>query len=263
MMIKKQKKPLTPEEIIREHWTVRRHCLEKFTVPSNIPLHRQFKVGDKVRVGNLEDPVVDAILDGGKFYLIRHKETKLNESEFTIFEWMSVKPLRTKPTEFADAFDLRANYSNTCLEGLLNKVYHFGVDFNPSYQRGLVWTTEQKQALIKTIFDIGSIGTFAFNRRSYDADVLYEVIDGKQRLSALCEFYEDRWPYNGAYYSELSIHDTSIFKNASTPEVVLQEATEEHKLRLFLRINRAGTPVDVEHIHKVEEMLKLMTEVKP
>jgi hypothetical protein len=227
-------------------------------IPANIPLHRRFKVGDAVRVGALENAIVEEVLEGGLIYLIRHGQRKVDANCLTAFPWMSVKPLNNELTTFADEYDLRANYSNTCMDGLIGKVYHFGVDFTPSYQRGLVWTQEQKEALIQTIFDLGSIGTFAFNRRPYtSAKPLYEVIDGKQRLSTLCEFYEDRWPYKGVYYSQLSGADTTTFRMTSVLEVTLQEATEEQQLRLFLRINRAGTPVDVKHIAHVQAMLDI------
>jgi hypothetical protein len=257
---KQEKRVQTPEE---SRAITISHAMDSLpNIPSNIPPSRRFKVGDKVRVGALENPVVEEVLEGGRIYLIRHGLRKTDSHPVTAFPWMSVKPLAKKETAFADDYDLRASYSNTCLDGLIGKVYHFGVDFDPPFQRGLVWTQAQKEALIKTIFDMGSIGTFAFNRLPYCEGKLYEVIDGKQRLNALCEFYEDRWPYNGVYYSELSGNDTSVFKMTSVLEVTLKEATEEAKLRLFLRINRAGTPVDVEHIRKVEERLKAITEKK-
>lgn len=262
-MKSKEKYVQTPEE---SRASTIKHAMDTLcNVPSSIPLHRHFKVGDKVRVGALENCVVEEVLEGGRLYLIRHDHRDIDKAKndsLTAFSWINVKPLAKKETAFADDYDLRASYFNTSLDGLIGKVYHFGVDFDPPYQRGLVWTQVQKEALIKTIFDMGSIGTFAFNRFPYSEGKLYEVIDGKQRLNALCEYYEDRWPYKGAYYSELSVHDTSIFRMTSVLEVTLQEATEESKLRLFLRINRAGTPVDVEHIRKVEEMLKVITEKK-
>lgn len=255
MAKKREKKVQTPEEWRRN--TISNAMASLDCIPADVPLHRRFNIGDKVRVGALENAVVEEVLEGGLIYLIRHGVNKNNAKEITAFPWMRVKPLTPEKTDFADSFDLRVSYSNTCMEGLLGKVYHFGVDFNPSFQRGLVWTQNQKEALIQTIFDMGSIGTFAFNRLPYESKgPLFEIIDGKQRLSALCEYYEDRWPFKGVYYSELSEHDTVTFKMASVLEVTLQEATEETKLRLFLRINRAGTPVDVEHIRKVEEMLK-------
>ena len=246
---RQERKVQTPEE--QRRITINHAMNSLRCIPADIPTNRRFKVGDAVRVGALTNAVIQEVLEGGRICVVQH-----GAAEITAFPWMSVKPLNNKPTVFSDDFDLRVSYSNTCMEGLLEKVYHFGVDFKPSFQRGLVWTQNQKEALIQTIFDMGSIGTFAFNRLPYESKgPLFEVIDGKQRLSTLCEYYEDRWPFKGVYYSELSWHDTSTFKRASVLEVTLQEATEETKLRLFLRINRAGTPVDVEHIGKVQAML--------
>lgn len=253
---KRQKKVIqTPED--QRRITIS-HAMDSLpTIPADIPSNRCFEVGDAVRVGALENAIVDEVLEGGRIYVIRHGVNKNTSAEITAFTWMAVKPMSQKQTSLTDKHDLRDGYSNTCLDGLLGKVYHFGVDFSPPFQRGLVWTPEQKAALIQTVFDKGSIGTFAFNRLPYSRvnGKLYEVIDGKQRLSTLCQFYEDRWPFMGVYYSELSNADTSTFKNTPVLEVTLQEADEETKLRMFLRINRAGTPVDVEHIRKVQAML--------
>jgi len=250
---RQEKKVQTPEE--QRRITINHAMSSLPCIPADIPANRRFAVGDAVRVGALTNAVIQEVLEGGRIYLVSHG-ARQDGGFVTAFPWLNVKPLNSsKATDFSDNFDLRANYSNTSLDGLLGKAYHFGVDFNPSYQRGLVWTQTQKEALIRTIFDVGSIGTFAFNRKPYCEGKLYEIIDGKQRLSTLCEYYEDRWPYNGAYYSELSGQDTSTFRNTSVLEVTLEEADEETKLRLFLRINRAGTPVDVEHIGKVQAML--------
>ena len=150
---RKEKRVLTLEEVKAS--TISHAMSSLPNIPANIPLHRRFNVGDKVRVGALDNPVIEEVLEGGRIYLVRHGKASLNFNELTAFPWMSVKPLTPEKTAFSDDFDLRASYSNTCLDGLLGKVYHFGVDFNPSYQRGLVWTMEQKQALIKTIFDKG------------------------------------------------------------------------------------------------------------
>ena len=261
-MSKKLKQTIqTPEErrrITISHAMDSLHC-----IPADVPANRQFKVGDAVRVGALENAVVEEVVAEGRIYIIRHGFNKMTAADITAFPWMSVKPITHQKTELTDKYDLRASYSNTSMDGLIGKVYHFGVDFTPSFQRGLVWTQEQKTALIQTIFDIGSIGTFAFNRLPYESKgPLYEIIDGKQRLSTLCEYYEDRWPFKGIYYSELSVPDTSTFKNTSVLEVTLQEADEETKLRMFLRINRAGTPVDVKHIAHVQAMLGRLEDLK-
>lgn len=53
---------------------------------------------------------------------------------------------------------------------------------------------------------------FVFVQRDYGyKGKLYEIIDGKQRLTALLEFNEDRFQYNGYYFSELSNADKNKF----------------------------------------------------
>ena len=129
------------------------------------------------------------------------------------------------------------------------------VYFNPSYQRDLVWTPQQKEALIETIFDHGAIGCFAFAYHDSLDLPLYEIVDGKQRLSTLVEFSQDQFPVRGRYYSELSMHDMGIFNRAPVTVFQLENASLRDILVLFLRINRCGTPVDNKHIAKVRALL--------
>jgi hypothetical protein len=83
----------------------------------------------------------------------------------------------------------RLHYSQRSLDGLVHMFYSFGINMDPDYQRGLVWTLEDKQALIESIFDDVDIGKFVFAQRPFEANAPgYEIIDGKQRLSALIDF---------------------------------------------------------------------------
>lgn len=58
------------------------------------------------------------------------------------------------------------------------------------YQRGTVWTDENRRALIKSLLMGLPIGAVVVNHRGYDSDVIYSVIDGKQRIETLCAFMD-------------------------------------------------------------------------
>ncbi len=77
------------------------------------------------------------------------------------------------------------------------------IDFSPKYQRmGNVWSKDQKQLLIDSIINGFDIPKLYFNfmpkdnlKRNYN----YAVIDGKQRLEAIIEFIEDKFPLSNNF----------------------------------------------------------------
>jgi uncharacterized protein with ParB-like and HNH nuclease domain len=69
---------------------------------------------------------------------------------------------------------------------------------NPDYQRDLVWSLEDKVNLIDSIYNDIEIGRFAFiktdyskNNFDFDKDFYWEILDGKQRISAIIDFFEE------------------------------------------------------------------------
>jgi hypothetical protein len=62
-----------------------------------------------------------------------------------------------------------------------------GLDLDPPYQRGHVWTPEQRVALVKTILQGLPFGAIFLNRRD-EWDQPIRVVDGKQRIVTIREF---------------------------------------------------------------------------
>ncbi|MEV6695406.1 DUF262 domain-containing protein [Micromonospora sp. NPDC051196] len=93
------------------------------------------------------------------------------------------------------------------------------LDLDPPYQRRSVWNVEYKQFFIDSLIRNYPAPTiFLQVDVSADAPTLYRVIDGKQRLTALFEFIDDKFQapetlsdlgLDGLYYSELP-DDTKI-----------------------------------------------------
>ena len=61
------------------------------------------------------------------------------------------------------------------------------------YQRGSVWTDENRRLLIKSLIMGLPIGAIVLNHRGYDSEVIYSVIDGKQRIETLWAFVDDKF----------------------------------------------------------------------
>lgn len=70
---------------------------------------------------------------------------------------------------------------------------------NPEYQRGSTWRLRQQQLLIDSVLRGYPLPRFYFQSKQ-TTDVLgnehmsLDVIDGQQRLIALSQFREDKWP---------------------------------------------------------------------
>lgn len=72
---------------------------------------------------------------------------------------------------------------------------------NRQYQRKLVWTKAEKQALIDSVLQVYPIPLILLAEVQVDSDgSTYEIIDGMQRLNALFGFIENEFPLNNAYF---------------------------------------------------------------
>lgn len=134
------------------------------------------------------------------------------------------------------------------------------------YQRGLVWSLEQKQMLIESIYNHVEIGKFVFRKRSFDwvekrikagkieHTAFADLVDGKQRYSAIVEFVEGKFPdLHGNYFNDLSGEAQRQFKGYRhlTYVELDEKTTDEDTLAVFLAINFTGVPMSKEHIDYV------------
>lgn len=225
-----------------------------------------FNIGDEVKYGNLKESVVDMILYDGKVYGLKCIATNNNYGNpydyqtYRVATWTEVRPLSSGDTTFAENQDVRLYFSNFHIESLIHKHYHFGIDFNPDYQRGYVWTQEDKELLLDSVFKNIDIGKFVFIRLSdsewMERNFGYEILDGKQRLSTLIEFYENKLAYRGKYFNDLSGKDKEVFKNHMVSVAEVNEIDKKTVLKYFLMLNRTGKAMDETHLKAVEDMLK-------
>lgn len=221
-----------------------------------------FSVNEKVKVGNLENATVIEVLDGGKGYNIQFKDYKdrqktqsfLNER---IFSWVQVRPITNTRFSLIKNNDIFIRYMNQDISSLVGTFCSSGIDMTPSYQRDYVWGEKDRINLLDSIFNNISIGTFVLARRSYGTkNELYEVIDGKQRISAIVDFYLNKFEYAGLSYNNLSYVDQQWFKRFSISVAHIEEPTDEEKMKVFLMLNTTGKVMDKYHLDKVRKMLE-------
>lgn len=248
-------------------------------------LKQPIKVGDKVNFtgeGNgSQDPTKKAIgtvksIDGGQLTL--SVRSSYNEVIRDITEvTKDVSTIGHNP------FSRQIQYTQYNID-LSNLCHHLGFDtydykwvesygrprcnFNPTvngipYQRDYVWTLEQDQALLNSIFNYGDIGRFVVRKRSFEdvdsgtAIALRDLVDGKQRSSAIIRYICNEYPdSNGYYFCDLSERAQGEFLrfNQLTYVELPENTSDSDTLRMFLSVNDTGVPMSRDHLNRVYDL---------
>lgn len=151
----------------------------------------------------------------------------------------------------------------------------FGLDLQPPYQRGRVWSEDQKVALIRSWLTGTPTGVVILNDRTttewvdangYDpverGEAMYACIDGQQRISTAIDWFNDQlavpasWfdtedvtttedTVDGPYvrWSGLTLPRQRHFANrAQLAVAVARVATVQDEAAIYLLVNGGGTP---------------------
>ena len=218
-------------------------------------------VGMLVQHGREGEARIDGFLDDRKIVCLSYDKGIHNDKLYDHkrrmpwFQWwMDVEPLAPiEETSFARP-RLHTQYMHNLLRFLLSRCYTRGLFDSPEYQRDYVWTLADKERLIHSIFNRMDIGKFVF--LSYWSREELEVIDGKQRLRAIMDFYEGRFAYEGKRWNQLSWLDKFSFLDlqVQTCELDTKHVKKADVLWLFLAINSGGVPQSPELVKRAQEM---------
>jgi hypothetical protein len=232
-----------------------------------------FKVGDVVMV-NRYPMTVQEVYDDGMFYRVSfdfiepastHSREKHHKGE-QHWHWYDLQPYvapesmeaRRKLSKFDET---RLNFSQRQLDCLLLAYYTWNLDMSPEYQRGNVWTQQDKELLIESIFENRDIGKFVIVMHPFSKDRTAphaEILDGKQRLSTLVEFFENRLTYKGLRFHDMHWRDQNhVSRYAISYAELGEKTTRAQKLQYFLKLNVSGVPQDPDHIKHVQQLLDL------
>ncbi|ELY4575511.1 DUF262 domain-containing protein [Cronobacter turicensis] len=143
----------------------------------------------------------------------------------------------------------------------LFQMYNEGkLKVNRKYQRKLVWTMEEKEALVDSIKNGYPIPLILLA----DIDGHYEIIDGLQRLNAIISYIENQFGSKGKYFniesfplanqlaksgeitphfnqSEIDDVSSSVnFTSYQIPVTIIPKASESEITEVFGRINSYG-----------------------
>lgn len=147
------------------------------------------------------------------------------------------------------------------LNTIVNMVNSDDYILNPEFQRRHRWDVSRKSKLIESFIMNVPIPPIFLYEREYS---VYEVMDGLQRLTAISQFYEDRFALqdlaewkelNGLKYSELPEQiRKGIDRRYISSIILLQETakseTEANRLKqlVFERINSGGEKLKAQEI---------------
>jgi len=266
-----KRKQKTQEELLQEllerNIADNQRAVDLGLTPPNPTRH--FKVGERVNLGAHKEVYVREIHSDGLFYTceaigVKRERGRPPVDEFHVQPWHELyKYDSVQETQFTKEDKYHIRQLNSGIDSLLHMVYasHAGVDFDVDYQREHVWELEDKVALIDSIFNNVDIGKIVFVQLREDVEgKYYQVLDGKQRLTALCEFYEDRFPYKGVYFSQLSHRDKHTFKNHGITYGFLENPDKCGIYESFIKLNTCGKPMDHKHIDKVRDLLNKLND---
>lgn len=151
----------------------------------------------------------------------------------------------------------QGRYPLDSLQDILEK----SIKLDPEYQRSFIWNNEQKSKLMESfIMNIPVPPVFL-----YEVEFArYEVMDGRQRLSTIRDFYNDVFELvglevwselNGMKYSQLPVNiKLGIDRRYVSTIVILNETAkneaEEFELKqyVFERLNTGGTKLTDQEI---------------
>jgi hypothetical protein len=243
-------------------------CIDTVKKVGDAPNERKvFQVGETVKTSHhgLISAIVLNILSEGVYEVrINYRTTKPYSSEYAdytdvrVYGWYDVFKATNKECYIELGKHMRIQFMQQTIQSLIYKYFDDrGLDMSPPYQRGIVWTDKQKEELLTSIFNHIDIGKFVFIYNKYESrGFKYTILDGKQKLQTIVDFYSDKFTYKGYYYSELGSmqQHTLLDHSISIAELQEEAVTEEMILDYFIRLNTMGTPMKQEHIDKVIRM---------
>lgn len=188
---------------------------------------------------------------------------------------MSKGPTRGRATYQTDApvRVIPMNVSGRAWGDLIHQLEAGNISYDLPYQRGAVWTSEQRIMLIYSILSGTPVPALIVNDRPdrmwYGPDgeqlPIYAVIDGKQRMTAVRMFmngelavpaswfpadrvevveHTDDGPY--VRYPGLTRTAQRFFENTPAPVAEAHVKSIAEEAGIYLRVNGSGTPQTTE-----------------
>ena len=135
---------------------------------------------------------------------------------------------------------------------------NYGVDIDPDFQRGHVWVRAQQIAFVEHYLRGGRSSRIlhwnCHDWNEFSGDYPLVLIDGKQRLTAVLAFLQDKIPAFGRKLSEYE--DKLTWGGPSFRFHINSLKTRTEVLQWYLELNEGGTVHTTDELKKVHALLK-------
>lgn len=171
----------------------------------------------------------------------------------------------TSPPAMTAPFDLHSIYDKIQWQNLDVHVGFtdefcdlYGLNTDPDYQRGHVWTAEQSGRFIHHFFSGGETPRLLITSPH---DENFELLDGKQRFHAIRGFWNDQ-------KAMLLPDGQRVYRRDCDPKSVLvvgrrlhipfglMRQTRKEAMRLYIKLNSFGTVHSPQEIERVKALLQ-------
>ena len=212
----------------------------------------EFEPGDTdISVGLVKEPKIVSVSEDKRFYLISDGKNRL------WFPWTAVRKKPGKSHGLIKNAEVKVFFSTLSLGNVLHNILSSGVDFSPEYQRDFVWSDHDREALLASVFENIDIGKFVFveAERYEKGKPCEEILDGKQRLTTLLDFYLDRFPYHGLYFSDLSMKERKWFNDRQVSVGHVRLADRKQVMQIFVILNTCGHVMEQKNIDRIKALI--------
>jgi hypothetical protein len=145
------------------------------------------------------------------------------------------------------------------------------VELNPDYQRGYVWTQEQKERYIEYRLMDGMSGRIIYwNCPNWQRDFgnsnwhnTLELVDGKQRLNAVFEFLDNKVKAFGKYLIEYKDADIMKRMRYDFEFHINNLSTKKEVVEWYLGLNNGGSIHTEDDLNIAKKILRECTNQAP
>lgn len=158
----------------------------------------------------------------------------------------------------ANEDDLVIQSSDMALMNISSLAASGALDLSPRFQRRNRWDRVRQSQLIESFLMNVPVPPVYL---AEEARGVFAVIDGKQRLTAITQFFNDEFPLKnlqlrrdleGRLYSDLALEVSSGLNLRPLRTVTVMRKTPDWvKHEVFIRLNRGGQPLNAQEIRNV------------
>lgn len=147
------------------------------------------------------------------------------------------------------------------VEWIDNLVKEQGLQLNPDFQRGHVWTEEQQIKFLEFILQGGKTGRTLYFNDPYWHSIRpktgysdFVCVDGLQRITAIQKFINNEIRVFGLLHSEFE-GETDLVRHSMKLNIN-DLKTKREVLQWYVQMNAGGTPHSAEEIERVKKLME-------